>query len=182
MPQATLLNIKPIGKKSLPSLRSISSSSSLASMKNKETNNNNRNNNSNSNNDNNNNNNNDNMHLYEDIKLVEKAMNCFYDSRIQEAETLLSNKNGIYVSLGKAFILFLKSMMTFQESDIKATHEALKETINIAGNLRKKEGWMNSLSSLWQQRSPITHLQSMTIIEKHAVRIIIIKKKIHVHI
>ncbi|KAI9301533.1 hypothetical protein BJ944DRAFT_168905 [Cunninghamella echinulata] len=108
------------------------------------------------------------MTLYEDIQQVEKAMNCFYDSRIQEAETLLSNKNGIYVSLGKAFILFLKSMMTFQETDIKSTHEALKETIQLAGQLRKKEGWMNSFSSLWQQRNPITHLQSLTIIEKHA--------------
>ncbi|CAO3650369.1 unnamed protein product [Cunninghamella blakesleeana] len=168
MPQATLLNIKPLGKKTLPSLRSISSSSSLASMKTKETNNSNSSNNSNNNTNNNNNNYSNNMHLYEDIKLVEKAMDCFYDSRIQEAENLLSNKSGIYVSLGKAFILFLKSMMTFQESDIKSTHEALKETIHLAAQLRKKEGWMNSLSSLWQQKNPITHLQSMTIIEKHA--------------
>lgn len=158
MPPATLLNLKANGKKSLPSLRSISSSSSLASMKNNKAT------------VDNNNNNDNSMTLYEDIQQVEKAMNCFYDSRIQEAETLLSNKNGIYVSLGKAFILFLKSMMTFQETDIKSTHEALKDTIQLAGQLRKKEGWMNSFSSLWQQRNPITHLQSLTIIEKHAVR------------
>ncbi|KAI8089817.1 uncharacterized protein BX664DRAFT_333982 [Halteromyces radiatus] len=106
--------------------------------------------------------------LYEDIRQVHKALDYFYDSQILEAEKLLADKEGVYVLLGRAFILFLKSMMTFQETDVQLTMEALKKTIHVSGTLRKKDGWMDSLSSFWHQKNTNTAIQNMTPLERHA--------------
>ncbi|ORX61918.1 hypothetical protein DM01DRAFT_1331391, partial [Hesseltinella vesiculosa] len=102
------------------------------------------------------------------MQQVHRALDCFYDSRIQEAEALLDQRDGIYVTLGRAFILFLKSMMTFQASDVQQTLDALKKTIQLANALRKKDGWVDSLSSFLQQKDPIAHIQAMTTIQRHA--------------
>ncbi|KAI8066692.1 hypothetical protein BC940DRAFT_302092 [Gongronella butleri] len=107
--------------------------------------------------------------LFDDMKQVHQALEFFYDSRIQEAEDLLSNRgDGVYVSLGRAFILYLKSMMTFQESDVQQTQEALKKTIHLADALRKKGTWADSFSTLWHHKDPIAHIQSMTTVQRHA--------------
>ncbi|ORZ21113.1 hypothetical protein BCR42DRAFT_459188 [Absidia repens] len=106
--------------------------------------------------------------LYEDIQQVHKALANFYDSKILEAEKLLAGRDGVYVSLGKAFILFLKSMMTFDERDVQLTLDALKNAIQLSGSLRKKDGWMDSISSMWHQKNTNLSLQNMTTMERHA--------------
>ncbi|KAI8343980.1 hypothetical protein BC941DRAFT_464219 [Chlamydoabsidia padenii] len=132
------------GLKSLPSLRSLSFTDKQQNEDDDQTN------------------------FYDDIHQVHQALALFYDSRIHQAEALLDKRDGVYVSLGRAFILFLKSMMTFQETDVQLTLEALKKTIHLSGSLRKKEGWMDSLSSIWQSKNTNTAIQNMTPLERHA--------------
>lgn len=112
--------------------------------------------------------------LYADILEIRSALNHFLNSEINEAEALLQPryKESMYHALGFSFILFLKCVMTFQEEDIVAALEALKNTIQLAGSLRKKEnGWFGSVTS-WMKGTTLEDIKHMTTIEKHAVRII----------
>lgn len=109
--------------------------------------------------------------LFEDVEQCRIALDQFLNSNINEAEAILKphHKDSMYYSLGYSFILYLKSVMTFQEDDIEATLGVLKHTIQLAGNLRKKEnGWLGSVTS-WVKGTTLEDVKSMTIVERHAV-------------
>ncbi|KAF7728019.1 hypothetical protein EC973_006784 [Apophysomyces ossiformis] len=113
----------------------------------------------------------DTTHSFEDDQLmtdliaVRRALDLFLDSRIKEAEDILKGrrKTSMYHALGHSFILFLKSMMTFEESDVQLTLEALKRTIQLANDLRRSgNGWLDISS--WVK----TSIPSMTSVQRHA--------------
>ncbi|KAL9538541.1 hypothetical protein MBANPS3_010853 [Mucor bainieri] len=108
--------------------------------------------------------------LYEEIAQCRVALDHFLNSNINEAEAILKPhyKDSMYFSLGYSFILYLKSVMTFQEDDIEATLGVLKHTIQLAANLRKKEsGWLGSVTS-WVKGTTLEDVKSMTAVERHA--------------
>ncbi|KAI8968235.1 hypothetical protein BDF20DRAFT_895081 [Mycotypha africana] len=109
--------------------------------------------------------------LLYDILEVRRAMDLFLNSRIPEAERILEPKrySSLYHSLGHAFVMFLKSMMTFQHSDIKIAIEALKKTIQLADAMRKKksQGWLGNLTS-WMKGLTVHDVWSMSRLHQHA--------------
>lgn len=110
--------------------------------------------------------------LFEEIAQCRVALDHFLNSNINEAEAILKPhyKDSMYFSLGYSFILYLKSVMTFQEDDIEATLGVLKHTIQLAAGLRKKEsGWLGSVTS-WVKGTTLEDVKSMTVVERHAVR------------
>ncbi|KAI8890752.1 hypothetical protein K501DRAFT_206052, partial [Backusella circina FSU 941] len=107
--------------------------------------------------------------LYSDILQVRKAMDLFLSSRIPEAQEILEGKRRetMYHSIGYSFILFLKSMMTFQQSDIESAIDSLKETIQITDSLRQKgSSWLGNITS-WVKGSTID-IKSMSRLHRHA--------------
>lgn len=109
--------------------------------------------------------------LLEDIKQVRRAMDLFLDSRIPEAESILEPKRqtSLYHSLGHSFILFLKSLMTFQHTDIEEAIEALKETIQLSDAFRKKNSsWIGNLTS-WVKGISVQDIWDMSRLHRHAV-------------
>ncbi|KAI9019299.1 hypothetical protein CLU79DRAFT_818532 [Phycomyces nitens] len=104
--------------------------------------------------------------MLQDILNVRTALDLFLDSRIPEAEAILSpnRKTSMYYSLGHAFILFLKSMMTFQQSDIQVALDALKDTVQLANGLRRKDGsWL-----AWVKGNSVNDIKDMSRIHRHA--------------
>lgn len=113
------------------------------------------------------------QNLLLDIIEVRKAMDLFLNSQISEAESMLGPKrySSLYHSLGHAFILFLKSLMTFQQTDIEAAIDALKETIQLADAFRKKEsGWVGSITT-WVKGLSVQDIKNMSRLHRHAVSI-----------
>ncbi|KAL0145001.1 hypothetical protein V8B55DRAFT_1442612 [Mucor lusitanicus] len=108
--------------------------------------------------------------LLSDIAEVRRAMDLFLNSRIPESERILEPKrySTLYHSLGHSFVLFLKSMMTFQHTDIEAAIEALKKTIQLADALRKKEtGWLGNITS-WVKGISVHDVWNMSRLHRHA--------------
>lgn len=109
--------------------------------------------------------------LLEDIKEVRLAMDLFLNSRIPEAEKILEPKrySTLYHSLGHSFVLFLKSVMTFQHTDIEDAIEALKETIQLADAFRKKNSsWLGNITS-WVKGISVLEVWEMSRLHRHAV-------------
>lgn len=109
--------------------------------------------------------------LLSDILEVRLAMDLFLNSRIPEAEKILEPKrrSTLYHSLGHSFVLFLKSVMTFQHSDIEEAIQALKETVQLADALRKKNsGWLGNLTS-WVKGITVHDVWEMSPLHRHAV-------------
>jgi hypothetical protein len=109
--------------------------------------------------------------LLSDILEVRLAMDLFLNSRIPEAEKILEPKrySTLYHSLGHSFVLFLKSVMTFQHTDIEEAIDALKETIQLADAFRKKNsGWLGNLTS-WVKGISVHDVWEMSPLHRHAV-------------
>lgn len=109
--------------------------------------------------------------LYEDIDQVHKALDCFLNSNISEAEAILKPRyeDSMYYSLGYSFILYLKCVMTFQHEDIDNALSVLKHTIALAANERKKDGgWLDNITS-WVKGTTLEDVKHMTVVERHAV-------------
>jgi hypothetical protein len=109
---------------------------------------------------------------------VRHALDLFLNSRIREAEgMIIPNKDSsMYWSLGYAFISFLKAMMTFQTADVETALDALKHTIQISGQSRKRDtGFMDSFTSWMKGGNGLAPLKNMTKLQRHAVRIFSIK-------
>lgn len=109
--------------------------------------------------------------LLSDIQEVRRAMDLFLNSRIPEAEQILEPKRNstLYHSLGHSFVLFLKSVMTFQQSDIEDAIVALKKTIQLADAFRKKEnGWLGNITS-WVKGMSVYDVWNMSRLHRHAV-------------
>ncbi|KAG0757795.1 hypothetical protein G6F16_001978 [Rhizopus arrhizus] len=110
------------------------------------------------------------QNLLLDAVEVRRALDLFLDSKISDAEHILEPKrsSSLYHSLGHAFILFLKSLMTFQQVDIEAAIEALKETVQLADGFRKKDsGWVGSISS-WVKGMTVQDIKNMSRLHRHA--------------
>lgn len=109
--------------------------------------------------------------LYTDIAQVRKAMDLFLNSRIPECEAILNPRkdSSMYHSLGHAFVLFLKACMTFQKEDIEAGLEAMKQAYQMADKLRKRDSSWKNLSA-WVKSHTIQDIQSMTPLQRHAVK------------
>ncbi|KAI9312224.1 hypothetical protein BX666DRAFT_1866434 [Dichotomocladium elegans] len=104
------------------------------------------------------------------IAEVRTALDYFFDSRISDAEAIITpkHKTSMYHSLGYGFILFLKCVMTFEQADIEKTLEALKHTIHLANTQRKKDGgWLDNITT-WVKGTQLQHLKSMTRVHRHA--------------
>ena len=109
--------------------------------------------------------------MMEDILQVRRALDYFLDSRIKEAEEILvpKRKTSMYYSLGYGFILFLKSAMTFEQTDVEKTMEALKHTIHLASAQQKKGvGFLDNITT-WVKGNQIQQLKTMSRIQRHAV-------------
>lgn len=110
--------------------------------------------------------------LNEEIAKVRYALDLFLNSRIKEAEDMIipNKETSMYWSLGYAFISFLKAMMTFQNADVDTALDALKQTIQMATNLRKRDAsFMDSLSSWVKGSSSLISVKTMSKIQRHAV-------------
>ncbi|KAI7866963.1 hypothetical protein BDF14DRAFT_1882078 [Spinellus fusiger] len=104
--------------------------------------------------------------LLKDILNVRRALDLFLDSRIPQAEAILvpRNKTSMYYSLGHSFILFLKSMMTFQQTDIQTALDAIKHTLQLSNAQRKKDGsWI-----AWVKGNSVQDIKDMTSLHRHA--------------
>ena len=111
--------------------------------------------------------------MFNDILQVRRALDCFLDSRIKEAEDILAphRKVSMYYSLGYSFILFLKCAMTFEQKDVEETMDALKHTIQLANALRHRGGgWLDNITT-WVKGNQIQHLKAMSRIQRHAVSV-----------
>lgn len=110
--------------------------------------------------------------LLSDIQEVRRAMDLFLNSRIPEAEQILEPKKDstLYHSLGHSFVLFLRSVMTFQQSDIEDAIIALKKTLQLANAFRKKEtSWLGNITS-WVKGMTVFDVWNMSRLQRHAVR------------
>ncbi|KAI9281813.1 hypothetical protein BY458DRAFT_498061 [Sporodiniella umbellata] len=108
--------------------------------------------------------------LMSDSMQVRRAMDLFLNSKIPEAEAILepNRHSSLYHALGHAFVLFLKSLMTFQHTDIEAAIEAIRETILMADSFRRKEtGWVGSITS-WVKGLTVQDFKNMSTLHRHA--------------
>jgi hypothetical protein len=98
-------------------------------------------------------------------------MDLFLNSRIPECEAILNPRkdSSMYHSLGYAFVLFLKACMTFQKEDIEAGLEAMKQAYQMADKLRKRDSSWKNLSA-WVKSHSIQDIQTMTPLQRHAVK------------
>ncbi|KAI7901307.1 uncharacterized protein BX663DRAFT_514064 [Cokeromyces recurvatus] len=109
--------------------------------------------------------------LLSDITEVRYVMDLFLNSRIPEAEKILEPKRNstLYHSLGYSFILFLRSIMTFQQSDIQDAITALKNTIQMADSMRKKEtGWFSNMTVWIKGGLHVQDICNMSRLQRHA--------------
>ncbi|CAO3695465.1 unnamed protein product [Rhizopus stolonifer] len=105
-----------------------------------------------------------------DVVEVRKALDLFLNSQISQAESILQPKrsSSLYHSLGYAFIMFLKSVMTFQQTDIEMAIESLKETIQLANGFRKKDSsWVGSITA-WVKGITVQDIKNMSLLHRHA--------------
>ncbi|KAL0081138.1 hypothetical protein J3Q64DRAFT_1756754 [Phycomyces blakesleeanus] len=109
--------------------------------------------------------------MFDSIVQVRRAFDLFLDSRISEAETILTPhcETSMYHSLGYGFILFLKCMMTFEKDDINTTLQVLKKTINLASRERKKDaGWLDNITTWVKANGGLEYTKSLTCTQRHA--------------
>ncbi|KAG2180137.1 hypothetical protein INT43_003925 [Umbelopsis isabellina] len=109
--------------------------------------------------------------LTQEMAGVRRALDLFLNSRIREAEEMIipNKDSSMYWSLGFAFISFLKAMMTFQTNDVETALDALKHTIQISGQSRKKDtGFMDSFTSWMKGGNGLASLKNMTKLQRHA--------------
>ncbi|CAG8745827.1 8292_t:CDS:1, partial [Ambispora leptoticha] len=100
-----------------------------------------------------------------------KALASFSLARMNDAEDLLiiKSKTSMYHSLGYSYIIYLKSLMTFEPADIEKAISALKVTVQIASSLRKSDTIFGSLSNLVRGGAAnVNALRSMSRIQRHA--------------
>ncbi|WFD35774.1 hypothetical protein MCUN1_002636 [Malassezia cuniculi] len=105
--------------------------------------------------------------LYKDIEVCHDSIALFFNSQMREAEELCSRdaSNRLYSSFGMALLNFVKSLMTFEPSDMQIAMKSCTHTVAIAKLLRKKPGKINKLMPIGKKKAT---LQSMTVVERHA--------------
>ncbi|CAG8510434.1 2404_t:CDS:2 [Ambispora leptoticha] len=109
--------------------------------------------------------------LDNDLREVRQALDLFLSSKINEAENLVyvKSKTSLYHSLGYSFIVFLKSLMTFEPADIEKAIRTIKGTVQIASSLRKRDTIIGSISNFVKGGTVgVNSLKSMDRIQQHA--------------
>jgi hypothetical protein len=111
-------------------------------------------------------------YITKDIQQVQKAIDLFLNSDFSNAEKFLKTKycKTLYYTFGYATILFLKSVMTFDQADIHDCSVALENSVELASMLRKPQGIMSSLTGYLTGKGAkeVNHLKSMNKLERHA--------------
>ena len=104
--------------------------------------------------------------LLQDIATVHKGLELFLNSQMREAEALCSNgaENRLYPSLGMTLLNFVKSLMTFEPSDMQIAMKSCTHTIAIAKFLRKTPGKLRK----FVPTSKKFDIQKMSVLERHA--------------
>ena len=103
--------------------------------------------------------------LYEDIDVCHHSLELFFASRMREAEDncLRNASTRLYSSYGMALLNFVKSLMTFEPSDMQVAMKSCAHSNAIAKQLRKKT---NAINKFVPGKKPT--LQNMTLVERHA--------------
>ncbi|WFC96986.1 hypothetical protein MBRA1_003652 [Malassezia brasiliensis] len=104
--------------------------------------------------------------LREDLDVAHEAMQLFLNSQMHEAEQLCEAgaDRRLYRSVGMTLINCVKSLMTYEPSDLQIAMKCCKHTMAIADVLRRKPGRLARL--LPTASAPA--LQARTLQEQHA--------------
>lgn len=112
------------------------------------------------------------LYINQDIQQVQKAIDLFLNSDFAAAEKFLKTQycKTLYYTFGYGTILFLKSVMTFDPTDIHDCSVALENSVHLASMLRKPQGIMSSLTGYLTGKGAkeVAHLKSMNKLERHA--------------
>ncbi|KAI9313865.1 hypothetical protein BX666DRAFT_1863517 [Dichotomocladium elegans] len=107
--------------------------------------------------------------------MARRALDLFLDSRIAEAEAILQPQlcqTSLYYAHGRALLLTIKSVMTFQPEDFEAAYDALKHTVNLSNALiRKGQGgnwFLEGLQSWVKGGLTRERLEAMKPVYRHA--------------
>ncbi len=101
----------------------------------------------------------------EDLGAVREAMSLFLNSRMKEAEDICLNGAGhrLYKAEGMALINTVKSIMTFEPSDLETAIHSCKHAMNVASVLRKKKGAVGKMLG-----GKKNNMKDMTLVQQHA--------------
>ena len=104
--------------------------------------------------------------LREDLDVAHEAMELFLNSQMREAEQLCESgaDRRLYRSVGMTLINCIKSLMTYEPSDLQIAMKCCKHTMAIADVLRKKPGRL----ARFLPTSGAPPLQRRTLQEQHA--------------
>ncbi|KAJ9104236.1 hypothetical protein QFC19_004053 [Naganishia cerealis] len=108
-----------------------------------------------------------------DIIKCQEIIHLFLTSRMREAEAkaLAADPEGSHMYIGNAscVIQAIKSMMTFDQEDLKAALEIARITSALAHSLRKSAGGVTSrLAGMVRGGTQTSYIQSMNKVQKHA--------------
>jgi hypothetical protein len=120
--------------------------------------------------------------LQADIRQIWIAVSLFLNSRMKDAESILARhqKDRLYYSLGHSLITSMKSLMTFEPSDLSNAIELCKGTLELATKEKnriypgqKAPSWSEKISGGFGGFTRGTSLtvegaQRMTIEQRHA--------------
>ncbi|WFC97340.1 hypothetical protein MYAM1_000050 [Malassezia yamatoensis] len=104
--------------------------------------------------------------LRDDLEVAHQAMELFLNSQMHDAEQLCSQgaDRRLYRSVGMALINCVKSVMTFEPSDLQIAMQCCRHTMNIADVLRKKPTKLAKFLPLGQAPS----FKDRTLEQQHA--------------
>ncbi|KAN0063269.1 hypothetical protein ACQY0O_004433 [Thecaphora frezii] len=109
--------------------------------------------------------------LREDIEVARKALNLFLNSRMLEAEKIVSKHadTKLYYALGYAIIATIKGFMTFEPTDLASAISLCKDSLTIANLLRKPSSSVANFGRFVRGmgQSP-SSLAGMNSVQKHA--------------
>ncbi|XP_071500422.1 tetratricopeptide repeat protein 39B-like [Diadema antillarum] len=90
------------------------------------------------------------MDLATAIEETTVALNLFLNNKFSEARAIFEpwSHASIYHALGHSTISYLQAVMTFDPSDIQESIRLTKNSIEVAGRFRKKQGVVTSMSKM----------------------------------
>jgi hypothetical protein len=109
--------------------------------------------------------------MFHDIGEARKALHLFLNSRMIEAEELISKYSDqkLYYALGDALIAVIKGFMTFEPEDLAKAISYCKDALHMASLLRKQT---NSVASFGRFVRGTGHgpstMAGMTIVQRHS--------------
>ncbi|XP_059145816.1 tetratricopeptide repeat protein 39B-like isoform X2 [Physella acuta] len=82
------------------------------------------------------------------IRESDLALNLFFNNKFAQAQELMQPwaDKSMYHALGYGTILYIQAVMTFDMADIELAIEAIKKSVIVCNQVRKKSSFMSSLS------------------------------------